>query len=148
MKHAYQSLNKAIQTIWTATAPDKTIHFERPEPPTVIGPDCLLVQWLDHGEPTEQPNEYEAMIQLDIFVSKPDRITALGWASEIDRALGFQKDGGYGRLGRYDWSNPASPVDLTEMRVEPYETGWISIPDPNPKLIHFARTIVLTFLVN
>lgn len=148
MKHAYGSLNKAMQTIWGEVAPGKTLHFERPEPPTVIGPDCLLVQWLDHGSPTDQPNEYEAMVQLDIFVSPRDRATALGWVGEIDRRLGFQADGGFGRLGRYDWTDPDNPVDLTEMRVEPYETGWIAIPDPNPRLIHYARTIVLTFLVN
>ena len=148
MKHAYGSLNKVLQTVWTATAPGKTLHFERPEHPTVIGPDCLLVQWIDAGSPTSQPNEYEAMVQLDIFVSNRDRATALGWASEIDRLLGFQSEGGFGQMGRFDWTDPDVPVYLTDMRIEPYETGWLAIPDPNPKLIHYARTIVATFLVN
>lgn len=148
MKHAYGSLNKALQTIWTAAAPGKTIVFERPVHPAVIEPDTLLVTWLNNGGPTGQPNEYEAIVQLSIFAGSNNRAAALGWASEIDAALGFQSFSGYGMLGRYDWTIPASPVDLTAMRVEPYEVGWVNVPDPDPKLIHLARTIVLTFLVS
>ena len=148
MKHAYGSLNKALQTIWTTVASGKTILFERPVHPAVLQPDTLLVTWLNIGGPTGQPNEYTALVQLDIYAASNARATSIHWASEIDRLLGFQSDGGYGILGRHDWTIPAAPVDLTAMRVEPYEPGWVSVPDPDPRLIHYARTIVLTYLVN
>lgn len=148
MNHAYGSLNKAIQTIWTATAPGATLHFEAPVHPAVLKPNCMLVQWLQPGGPTDQPNLYEALIQLDIYVGVYNRAQALAWASAIDVALGFTQDGGYGRVGRYDWTDPENPVSLTTMRVVPYESGWVNVPDPDPKLAHYARTIILLYPVN
>lgn len=153
MQHAYSSFNRAIKRIWGEIVgvdaqgkPLLPVVFEHPEPPDTLPDECLRVYWLRNGGSTEQPNERDALVQLDVFVPGSNRAEALTRAALLDKALGFIESPGFGRMGRFDWST-APETMLSEMRVAPLEEGWVNVPDPKPRMVHYARTVILTYTV-
>lgn len=146
MNHAYTSFNKAVAAHWSTIAPGVSVIYEHPAPPDTMPAECLRIYWLEPGGPTRQPNELMAMVQLDVFVPGNDRAKALDRAKRLDTALGFHSGGGFGEMGRFDYGTTPETL-LSMMRVEPFESGWQQIPDPQPGLVHYARTVILTYTV-
>jgi hypothetical protein len=153
MEHAYASLNKTLAAVWADIVgvdgqgkPLVPVVFEEPTHPDTLPDECLRIYWLSNGGSTGQPNELEGMVQLDVYVPKNQRAIAQARCAALGDALGFTHGAGEGEVGRYDWTtNP--PTYMGEMTISPLESGWIRVPDPKPGMVHFARTIVLTYLV-
>lgn len=150
MQHAYSSFNKTIQAIIAELEPGTPVIFGHPTgedgQALTLPPNCIRVYWLEEGQAGRSPDEEMAMIQIDIF--KPDgRVAdARALASKLNDKMGFRDGAGYGVMGRFDHTQ-ATPVYLSEMRVRPWEAGWMTIPDRSPRQVHLARTFYLVYKV-
>lgn len=150
MQHAYSSFNKTIREIASEVAPGLEVVIGHPTgedgKPLSLPPDCIRIYWMEEGAAGRSPDEEEAMIQLDIFRSGNKVAEARTLAATLNDRLGFRAGAGFGILGRFDHAQDP-PAYLSEMRIRPFEAGWMTIPDPSPRQVHLARTFFLTYKV-
>lgn len=150
MQHAYASFNKALQALFTSIAPGVPVFFGHPvadnATPLVLPAECFRVEWLEFGADVGPSDTEGATVQIDIFVGNNDRATALARASAISTGLHLRGGAGFGTLGRYDYAT-TPPSFLSEMSVEAFESAWLTIGDPQPRVVHLVRTFELTYKV-
>lgn len=140
---AYTSTNKALRQLWadvTGLAPETmTTRLRGTEQQPIPG---LRVSWLERGATTSRTDETAGLVQLSVFVGDDNEATANAWAEAITGAMGFVQ--GFGRFAVYDYDlTPELLVGQAEARA--LEGGWLTIPDPDPAVVHLALTLDLTF---
>lgn len=155
MDHAYRSLNNVLATAWAAIAPGVPIEIDSPDDATAIPPECLRVYWGGYGTPERQANLFEAVVDVAVRVppmgNAPNTLLMTQRCKAIYQALGivYAEDGqpmggGYGRLGRFDWT--VTPLRyLSAMEIFPTGGGWTPIPTKSPGELHTACTFLLNF---
>lgn len=151
MHHAYGSLNKVLTTLWATVASGEPIIIGGTSTP--LPASGLRVIWESNGQADTQPTRLRAVVDLAIVVPPATGGTheraslAQKRANDLSIALGFHGNAGYGRLGRYDWTDPNTPVYLTDMEIYP-EAGWVRIDgEASPGTIHLAQTVILRYIV-
>lgn len=147
MNHAYTSFNKALKSVWvqlvggTTDAPAVDFIIRRPRGGQPLPNECLVVQWLNHGEETTQSNELEAVIQMDLYVPEGYVARVLERARSIASALGFHEQAGYGRMWRSDFTVSPAQI-LSEMQIYP-GSGWENVDEAGVERL--TRRIILTY---
>lgn len=171
IQHVYASFNRALANLWSSTAPSVQIVYGHPVPPATLPAECLRIYWLEYGGGTERTNEQHSLIQLDLF--GPSLFNLLARASAIEEGLSLVGSG-QARLGVYDFAvglpfdgqaldkegtdynlldeagntlvvNTTSPI-LGEMSLQGLESSWQTVPDPDPRIFHIARTVEATWI--
>lgn len=156
MQNAYRSFNNPLITLWASIDSGVPVVIDSPDGADALPASCLRIYWSEYGTPTPQPNMREGLIDIAIRVPPVGNVSntllALTRAKALDKALGFEPatdgtpgGGGYGRLGRYDWTT--TPITyLSDMEVIP-EGGWVAIPTASPGQLHMARTVRLQYRI-
>ena len=149
MQHAYGSLNKVLTTLWATVASGEPITIGGTSTP--LPASGLRVIWESNGDPDTSPTRLRAVVDLAIVVppigTHEQAALAQKRASDLATALGFRGNAGYGRMGRYDWTDPNAPVYLTDMELYP-EAGWVRIDgEASPGTVHLAQTAILRYIV-
>lgn len=145
MKYAFYSFNENIQSTLNNAAPSVQVIFADVDLPSELPPDCFLIRWLNFGakSPTTSNNEKEAIIEINIIASDNKLSTALDYAAQIDKAYGFDSGAQYATLNRCDYNDTV----LSEMSLYPLESGWVSIEEVSPSVVHLQRTVRLRYAV-
>ena len=152
-EHAYASLNKRIETVWAAVAPEMVPNpagpagppvkrwpflVGKPRPPATLPPECLRVWWFTFGRPNpEVPGEMTARLQLDIYTDKSDQLLAMRKAKALTDGLGWTPNAPFVPLPALDYT-VTPPRLIGRMRMLIRGAEWLDIPDPNPTAIHLA----------